>query len=87
MKANRNQNVADNQAKLSESLTDQQRLEVDQLCDAAGQIDTTPDLEGNLAFDAYLKVFRIIVALQVRCNKRIDDQHKLTRRAALGDND
>ena len=40
-------------------------------------------MSGNLPFDQYLKIFRIVVILQVRFLKRIDDEYKLERRAAL----
>ena len=61
----------------------EQTEEVKEVCKEAGEIDSTPDLEGLLAFDEYLKIFRIVVILQVRFLKRIDDEHKLERRAAL----
>jgi len=81
--------VKDKQAKMMEEikLSPEQRVEVDEVCDSVGDIDVTPDLQGNLAFDEYLKVFRIVVVLQVRFLKRIDDEHKLTRRAALQSGD
>ena len=40
-------------------------------------------MSGNLPFDQYLKIFKIVVILQVRFLKRIDDEYKLERRAAL----
>ena len=57
--------------------------ELKQVCSEVGSINSTPEMSGNLAFDEYLKIFRIVVILQVRFLKRIDDEYKLERRAAL----
>ena len=57
--------------------------ELKQVCTEVGSIEATPDMSGNLPFDQYLKIFKIVVILQVRFLKRIDDEYKLERRAAL----
>ena len=57
--------------------------ELKQVCSEVGSIDVTPDISGDLLFEQYLKIFRIVVILQVRFLKRIDDEYKLERRAAL----
>lgn len=87
--ASREQMVKEKQEKMMEEIkvNPEQKEEVDEVCDEAGEIDVTPDISGNLAFDEYLKIFRIVVILQVRFLKRIDDEYKLTRRAALESGD
>lgn len=51
--------------------------ELKEVSTEVGSVDGTPNMDGNLKFDEYLKIFRIVVILQVRFLKRIDDEHKL----------
>ena len=43
----------------------------------------TVGLNGAMKFDEYLKIFGVLVRLQIRFFKRNDDKHKEQRKAAL----
>ena len=40
-------------------------------------------LNGSMKFEEYLKIFGVLVRLQIRFFKRNDDKHKEQRKAAL----
>lgn len=64
-------------------LSDAQREQVSKMCSEAGQVCVNLDADGLLDFEQYFAIFRIIVRLQVRFAKLIDDEFKAERRAAL----
>lgn len=83
--ASREAMVKEKQEKMMEELKlepDQQE-ELKEVCAEVGDVDATPDDSGDLKFDQYLKIFKIVVILQIRFLKKIDDESKLERRAAL----
>lgn len=57
--------------------------EVKKVCEEKGPVDITPDADGMLKFEEYLKIFSIIVLCQIRFAKRIEDENKDNRRALL----
>ena len=52
--------------KQSLKLTEEQEKEVQELCKASVTVDGTPELNGLLAFEEYIKLFSLIVTLQIR---------------------
>lgn len=57
------------------------------MCEAAGTINGTPGLNGLIDFEEYLKLFKIIVALQLRFSLKISEDNKVLRRAAVKKDD
>ena len=69
--------------KASLKVSDEEEVEVKQVCNDVGDIDITPGMDGLLDFDEYLKVFTALVTLQIRFCTRLDEAHRGERRAAL----
>lgn len=57
--------------------------EIKALIAEAGAIDLAPDMYGMLPFEEYLKLFSIIVTMQVRMVSRIENANKEERRQLL----
>ena len=68
-------------------VSDEEEVEVKQVCKEAGDIDITPSMDECLNFDEYLKIFSIIVALQIRFCSRLDKASRDERRAILAAGD
>lgn len=52
-------------------------------CEEAGELDLTPDLTGTMKFESYLKIFEVVVRLQVSMLKKIEDEAKEERKTYL----
>lgn len=61
--------------------------EVKALITAAGPIDVTPDMYGVIPFEQYLKIFSVVVTMQVRKVARHENENKEERRALLESGD
>ena len=57
------------------------------MCKASVMVDGTPELNGLLAFEEYMKLFTIIVTLQVRFSVKFSEDNKVARREALANDD
>jgi len=57
------------------------------MCESSVPVDGTPELSGLLAFDEYLKLFKLICTLQIRFSLQIQEDNKVARRAALAEDD
>lgn len=65
-------------------INEEEKKEVQKACEEAESIDLTPDAKsGHLVFSEYLKVFSIVLTLQVRLSLRVDEAHRQKRRALL----
>ena len=60
---------------------------VEEACNAAGEINTEPNMEGILNWEDFMKVFQVIVKLQIKTAVEIQNKHKDARREALGAGD
>lgn len=76
-----------NKFKQSLKLTEEQEKEVQELCKASVTVDGTPELNGLLAFEEYIKLFSLIVTLQIRFTIQISEENKEARREALANDD
>ena len=68
-------------------LTEEQNKQVIEACKASPNVDSTPELNGLMAFDEYMKVFSIIVALQIRFTIEINEDNRDERQDALENDD
>ena len=64
-------------------LNPEDQQEVETVFQEAGPIDVSVGLGGAMKFEEYLKIFSILVRLQIRFFKRNDDKYKEQRQGAL----
>ena len=64
-------------------VTPDEQKKIDDMLASAGTIDPTPDSEGLLGWAEYIKLFKVIVALQVRYSIETKNQMADARRAHL----
>ena len=87
--ANREQHKKDkeNEYKQQMQLTPEQNKELREMCEAAVTVNGEPEINGLLAFEEYLKLFKIIVTLQCRYTIQNSEASKAARRAAMANSD
>ena len=81
------QNTRNRQEDETSLHTEEQKKQVIEACKASPNVDSTPELNGLMAFDEYMKVFSIIVALQIRFTIEINDDNRDERQDALENDD
>ena len=86
IKAEREKLAGEKKEKLRQSLLLQgeQREEIKQKLEEAGPIDTTPTVSGVIETEEYMKIFKIMIGLQILFMTRVDEDNKVQRKAALG---
>ena len=84
-KAARVQEMKEKEAKMKEALkvSPEQQKVIDDVISKFDKISTEPNMEGVLEWADYLKVFEIIVTLQIRFTITTGDSMKDARRAHL----
>ena len=87
--ANREQLKKDQHEEFKKSmqLSEEQNKQLREMCEAASVVNGSPGLNGLLAFEEYLKLFKLIVTLQCRFTIQIGEANKAARRAALVNDD
>lgn len=73
--------------KASIRLPRQYQKQLREMCEASVPVVGTPDINGLLAFEEYLKLFKLIVTLQIRFGLQIQEENKNVRRQALKNDD
>jgi len=72
--------------KQSMKLNSGMQKELKEFCDTV-TVDASVGIDGFLGFEDFLKLWKIVVALQVRFSLKHDDGVKILRRAALAKKD
>ena len=57
------------------------------MCEAAVAVNGEPGINGLMAFEEYLKIFKLIVTLQCRYTIQNSEANKDARRAAMAQSD
>ena len=77
----------ENEYKQQMQLTPEQNKELKEMCEAAVAVNGEPEINGLMAFEEYLKLFKIIVTLQCRYTIQNSEANKAARRAAMAQSD
>lgn len=67
--------------------SDEQATVIKQVCADMGDIDATPGINGQMNWEEYIKVFKCVVQCQIKFSKKIDEECKADRLAALDSGD
>ena len=54
------------------------------MLEEAGPIDITPTVSGVIEIEEYMKIFKVMIGLQIVFMNRVDEDFKAQRKAALG---
>ena len=87
--ANREQHKKNQESdyKQQMQLTPEQNKELREMCEAAVAVNGEPGINGLMAFEEYLKIFKLIVTLQCRYTIQNSEANKDARRAAMAQSD
>lgn len=67
--------------------SDDQASIIKEVCADMGTIDAAPGINGQMNWEEYIKVFRCVVSCQIKFSKKIEEDCKEERLAALDSGD